>query len=316
MNPIASSEDEAERARRYWKAAISCLSPQKREVAEEFLRTMLEGGKGADTLFALILLLEANGAFLLRLPENLQGELIAPLCDTLREFRSGLQADLEGQRQATRSIGMAHDEIELANKAIRQTNTEFEMKIRAALGEINISELASRISGAIQFSTLTPMQAALRDLDNRTAKMESAAIAAEKSVETWRKVHLGGIVTNCLAGSLILALALVIAVLWQARAHYRDKLATEVNRLGLNEQAQQKLDVLGIDLQVAPWLDSDGKPMRNGYAVIIDTAEQVELRDEEGRKQAVAFVRDSSVHNRIEELRGAVKEIRRASPAK
>jgi hypothetical protein len=160
------------------------------------------------------------------------------------------------------------------------------------------------------------MQATLRDLNERTAKMDRTAAAAEKSIEIWRKVHLGGIVANCLAGALIFALFLVIAVFWQARAHYRRQLAAEVNRLNANDETQQKLIALGIDLRVAPWeVDSDGKPVRDCYAVIVDKAEHVDLRETEGRKQAVAFVKDRSVRKRIDELWEDLKEIRKALPA-
>jgi hypothetical protein len=310
-------EDEDERSLRYWKAAISCLStPEKREAAEEFLRTKLEGGRGADTLFALILLLEANGAFLLKLPERFHVELIEPLSETLNGFCSEWQAHVESRRQAAHSIGIAHDQIEIASRTIRQTNTEFEAKIRAALCEINVTEVANQVSSAIESSTLRPMQATLRDLNERTAKMERAAATAEKSIETWRKVHLGGIVANCLAGALIFALLLVFGVLGQVRANYRQKLAAEIHRLGANDEALQKLIALGIDLRVAPWeLDSDGKPVRDGYAVIIERAEHVKLRETDGRKQAVAFVKDRSVQKRIDELREDLKDIRKALPA-
>jgi hypothetical protein len=315
VNTTGHFEDEAQQTHRYWKAAIACLSPQQREVAEEFLRTKLEGGSGADTLFALILLLEANGAFLLKLPERFYGELIEPLSEILGGFRSEWASLVESQREAACSIGITHDQIEIANRTIRQTNAEFEAKIREALREINVGEVANRVSISIESSTLRPMQATLRDLNERTAKMERTAAAAEKSVEIWRKVHLGGIVANCLAGALICALVLVIAVYWHARGHYREKLAAEVTRLGANEEAQQKLIALGIDLRVAPWADSDGKPMRDGYALIIDKAEQSDLRETDGRKQAVIFVRDRSVQKRVDELREDLKEIRKALPA-
>lgn len=310
-------EDEDERSLRYWKAAISCLStPEKREAAEEFLRTKLEGGRGADTLFALILLLEANGAFLLKLPERFHVELIEPLSETLNGFCSEWQAHVESRRQAAHSIGIAHDQIEIASRTIRQTNTEFEAKIRAALCEINVTEVANQVSSAIESSTLRPMQATLRALNERTGRMERTAAAAEKSVETWHKVHLGGIVANCLAGALTFALLLVIAVFWHARSHYRQKLATEINRLGANDEAQQKLTALGIDLRVEPWVaNSNGKPVRDGYAVIIENAELVDLRESDGRKQAMAFVTDHSVKRRIDELREDLKEIRKALPA-
>jgi hypothetical protein len=311
----AEAEPSDSPSLRYWKAAIGSLTPEKRDAAWQFYLQRFAEGNAGDTLAALVLLLEANGAFLLKLPEKFQAELIEPVFEVINGFHSELQAQLESQRQAARSIGLAHDEIQLANKTIRQANTELELKIQAAVREINVGEVASRISGQIESSGLKPMQATLRDLNERTIKMERTAAAAEKSVETWHKVHLGGIVANCLAGALICALVLVIAVYWHARGHYREKLAAEVTRLGANEEAQQKLIALGIDLRVAPWADSEGKPMRDGYALIIDKAEQSDLRETDGRKQAVIFVRDRSVQKRVDELREDLKEIRKALPA-
>lgn len=284
-------------------------------MAEEFLRRKLDGGSGADSLFALILLLEANGAFLLTLPEQFQNALIEPLSVVVNGFRSEFQAHLDGQRQAARSIGIVHDEIEIVSKTIRQTNGDFEAKIQAVVREINVSEVAGRLSSAIESSTLKPMQAALRDLNERTGRMERAAAAAEKSVEAWHKVHLGGIISNCLVGALIFALILVTAIAWQLRRHYRENLAAEVNRLGANDEAPEKLTALGIDLRVAPWVDSDGNPIRDGYAVVIDRAEQVDLREAGGRKKAMVFVKDQNAQTRIDELREDLKEIRKALPA-
>src|SRR5215217_5948887 len=78
------SEDEAPQgesdSKRYWRAAISHLSdPQKRDAAWEFYLHKLEARKAGDTLSALVLLLEANGAFLEQLPERYHERLIAPL---------------------------------------------------------------------------------------------------------------------------------------------------------------------------------------------------------------------------------------------
>lgn len=116
------------------------------------------------------------------------------------------------------------------------------MKIQAALGEINISDWRAEFPAQLRTPRSCRCGRALAISAIAQPRWNAPAVAAEKSVETWRKVHLAGIIANCLAGCLILTLALVITALWQAHAHYRDKLAAEINRLGLNEETQQKLN--------------------------------------------------------------------------
>lgn len=57
--------------RRYWKAAIAHLAPEKREAAWEFYLDRLESSAAADTLGGVMLLLEAHLAFFDELPARL-----------------------------------------------------------------------------------------------------------------------------------------------------------------------------------------------------------------------------------------------------
>ena len=60
-----------DQGRRYWKAAISHLAPEKREAAWEFYLDRLESSAAADTLGGVMLLLEAHLAFFDDLPAAL-----------------------------------------------------------------------------------------------------------------------------------------------------------------------------------------------------------------------------------------------------
>jgi hypothetical protein len=55
---------------RYWKAAISCLpTPETRDAAWEFfVRHFSQNPKMADTLSGLILVMQANGLYMLEAP--------------------------------------------------------------------------------------------------------------------------------------------------------------------------------------------------------------------------------------------------------
>ena len=64
-------EDHLDQGRRYWKAAIAHLAPEKREAAWEFYLDRLESSAAADTLGGVMLLLEAHLAFFDDLPARL-----------------------------------------------------------------------------------------------------------------------------------------------------------------------------------------------------------------------------------------------------
>ncbi len=70
---IGAGEDDGDldQGRRYWKAAIAHLAPQKREAAWEFYLDRLESSAAADTLGGVMLLLEAHLAFFDGLPAAL-----------------------------------------------------------------------------------------------------------------------------------------------------------------------------------------------------------------------------------------------------
>ena len=67
----ASGDSQLDEGRRYWKAAIAHLAPEKREAAWEFYLDRLESSAAADTLGGVMLLLEAHLAFFDDLPARL-----------------------------------------------------------------------------------------------------------------------------------------------------------------------------------------------------------------------------------------------------
>jgi len=320
MNSETDPEDDA--SYRYWKAATSCLStPAKREAVEEFLRTRLEGGRGADTLFALILLLEANGAFLQSIPQRYNGELLQPLGDLLSSFRSEFQTQAERQRQTSRAISLAHDEIGQAATNIGQVSVDFESKLHAAVLGIDMKEVATRLSNTLEHAALKPMETVLRNLENSRSKMEQATASARTSVETWRKVHFGGILANCLIIAGLVALILSGVAYWQFKRHFDQRLTAEIARMDSNYGAINELLGFGIDIRVAAWTDANGKPIHDGYILTLsnvvdarvikindtteanilvkqETPQEQKERTEKDRREAVLKESKKSTHTR------------------
>ena len=68
---VSADTGDLDQGRRYWKAAIAHLAPEKREAAWEFYLDRLESSAAADTLGGVMLLLEAHLAFFDELPAAL-----------------------------------------------------------------------------------------------------------------------------------------------------------------------------------------------------------------------------------------------------
>ena len=67
----SGGDSQLDEGRKYWKAAIAHLPPEKREAAWEFYLDRLESSAAADTLGGVMLLLEAHLAFFDDLPARL-----------------------------------------------------------------------------------------------------------------------------------------------------------------------------------------------------------------------------------------------------
>jgi hypothetical protein len=83
---------EPEEDWRYWKAAISRLPTQEtRDAAWEFfVRHFSHNPKMADTLSGLILVLQANGLYMLEASKIAQEQVIHPLNEALTRFSAEL----------------------------------------------------------------------------------------------------------------------------------------------------------------------------------------------------------------------------------
>jgi hypothetical protein len=90
---VGPAGGKADEGRRYWKAAITHLAPEKREAAWEFYLDRLESSAAADTLGGVMLLLEAHLAFFDDLP--------ARLSRTAREIEAAAQSSGQPNSGAT-----------------------------------------------------------------------------------------------------------------------------------------------------------------------------------------------------------------------
>jgi hypothetical protein len=294
-------ENEADRTHRYWKAAISCLpTPEKREIAEEFLRTKLEGGGGADTLFALIILLEANGAFLLNLPEKIHGEIAQPMAEQVIAFRNELLTHFERQQNALIAFDKVQESIAVATALIEQGRQELAFKIRMAAANVDPSGMANQISRTLENTILHLLKFSLGNLEKSTGQAIQATHAAERSVETWRKVHLRGIVLTSILIATLIAGGILCWGWWRMEDRYRTRLAAQVVRLSETDDAYRQFLWLGISVHLAPWEDESGKPVKDGYTITIDDVETAALKATERGNKVVVMLKAQLLVKRLE----------------
>jgi hypothetical protein len=208
------SEDDQDVSRRYWKAAISALpTAEKRDAAWEFYLDKFAGTNAGDTLSGLILLLEANGVFLLTLPEKFHADLTQPITEQLRAMRQELQANIVTQRATLRAADAANESLERANQQLANTTVDFANKVQAAARLIDTTALASQVCAELQSSIVSPLRLALRNVPEQTKRIEAATEAAEASIKGWHALHFDGIVFNaCLA--TFGATSLLFCLIW------------------------------------------------------------------------------------------------------
>jgi hypothetical protein len=191
------------------------LPAQKRDAAWEFYLDKFAGSNAGDTLSGLILLLEANGAFLLTLPETFHAELTQPITEQLSAIRDELHTHVETQRATLRVLDAANESMERANQQLANTTAEFANKVHAAARQIDTDTLAADVSIELESSIVSPLRLALRDVPEQTKRIKAATDAAESSIKVWHALHVDGIVFNaCLATLLVAGLLFCLVWFW------------------------------------------------------------------------------------------------------
>jgi len=294
------SEDDQDASRRYWKAAIAALPAEKRDAAWEFYVDKLAGTNVGDTLSGLILLLEANGIFLLTLPEKFHAELIQPINEHLGLLREELQASFEKQQTALRAADALNEEREKANKQFADTTALFDLKVRMAAAQIDTGKLANDVYCHLHDSIAIPLRNELRVLPEQSRQISEAAKAAESSIAKWHKIHFRGLLANCLVIAGVVALILSGVAYWQCKRHFDQCLAAEIARMDSNFGAINELLGFGIDIRVAAWTDADGKPVHDGYILTLSNAVDARMKKSNGKSEATLLVKQETLQEQME----------------
>ncbi len=308
-----NEDDGQDLCRQYWKAAISCLpSAEKRDAAWEFYLERLVGGSAGETLSGLILLLEANGVFLLTLPEKFHGELTLPITAQLSALREELRDHVERQRASLRAADVANESLEKANQVLADTSAELAGKVSAAVRQMDVTALAQQVHAQLEASTIAPLRFALRDLPEQSRQITAVGKAAESSVQTWRQVHLGGLILNVSLAALLAGSLLFGSGWFRLQRHFNERLAAEIASLNGSGETFKEAALLNVPVRLMPWTDQDGNPVPGGYALVIDQPEDTAMHTVDGQKRGVIFFKAKRPIDQIEELRGLLKALQKS----
>jgi hypothetical protein len=296
---------------RYWKAAISSLTPEKRDAAWEFYLRHLAAGNTGDTLSALVLLMEANGVFLERLPERYHEELILPLQARLVSLQERISLHEKHQREITAALEcVSQRNLDASTRALTTAN-KVEGSLRDAATAVDARVVVEGVKKQIMDGAVMPMVRATEELAVNTARIDEATKCARNAVESWRKVHLGGIVLNCFLLAFLCA-AIVTGIVWlKLDARYEHRLAAEVHRLSATDDTYRQLLMHGISFRLERWMDRSGKPVKDGYAILVDDAEETGLDVNGDRKRAFVLVKSGPVIKRAEAVTREFEELKK-----
>jgi hypothetical protein len=283
-------------SRRYWRAAISHLSdPQKRDAAWEFYLRRLEARRSGDTLSALVLLLEANGAFLTSLPEKINAELMNPFDERFATMRSHLVRQEEVQREMVAVLEKAAERNASTNaRSIANLGTA-ESALRKAATSLDAGAVVREVTSQIEEEALLPLKRVLKDLGVSSSNIRDATTAAESAIEKWRRVHLRGVAIGLFTLAAIVSGMIITWSRYEIEHHYEDCFTSAVLQLDTSRGTLSKLAENGIGVRVMRSSDNHGDTIPGSFAVVIDDAEAADVREWDGRRRGVLFVRAAKI---------------------
>ncbi len=191
---------EAEDDWRYWKAAISCLPTQEtRDAAWEFfVRHFSQNPKMADTLSGLILVMQANGLYMLEAPKMVREQVVDPLHEALTRFGTELNRAIDRHKDIATEATQSTERAVTAIKGL-------EGAIRSGWQEVNAASLAERVHAELEATLLQPLASQCRLLEQAAPAVNEALERMENSTRQLRGYHFKSILVAMLISCLAIA---------------------------------------------------------------------------------------------------------------
>ena len=273
----------------YWKAAISCLpTPEARDAAWEFfVRHFSQNSKVADTLSGLILVMQANGLFMLEAPKTVREQVVDPLHQALTRFGAELNQTIDRHKY------IASEATQSTERAVAAING-LEGAIRSGWREVNAASLAERVDAELEATLLQPLASQCRVLEQVAPDVNKALERMEISTRQLRSYHFKSILAAMLISCLAIA-GSCFALGWSKLSrHYELKVKAALERVvsvnTTNEETFTQLTKMNVPIRVLPVVDNRKQTIPRKFALVVDHAEDVGIEDMgDGKRAAIYF---------------------------
>jgi hypothetical protein len=258
---------------------------------EFFVRHFSQNPKMADTLSGLILVMQANGLYMLEAPRMVREQIVDPLHEALTRFSTELNLAIDRHKhiatEATRST-------ERAVAAIMG----LEGAICSGWQEVNAASLAERVQAELEATLLQPLAIQCRALEHTAPAVNEALERMENSTRQLRAYHFKSI----LAAMLISCLAIAggcFALGWSKLSdHYKLKVKAALERVvsvsATNDETFTQLTKMNVPIRVVPVVDNRKQTIPRKFALVVNHAEDVGIEDIGDGKRAAIYFEQSS----------------------
>ena len=284
---------EAEDDWRYWKAAISCLPTQEtRDAAWEFfVRHFSQNPKMADTLSGLILVMQANGLYMLEAPKMVREQIVDPLHEALTRFRTDLNRAIDHHKEIATEATQSTERAVTAIKGL-------EGAIRSGWREVNAASLAERVHAELEATLLQPLASQCRALEQAAPAVNEALERMENSTRQLRGYHFKSILAAMLISCLAIAGGCFTLGWSKLSHHYELKVKAALERVvsvnATNEETFTQLTKMNVPIRVVPVVDNRKQTIPRKFALVVDHAEDVGIEETGDGKRAAIYFEQSS----------------------
>jgi hypothetical protein len=240
-----------------------------------------------DTLSGLILVMQANGLYMLDAPKIVWEQTIDPLNDGLARFRQELDRAMDHQGQMASDVSQTAQTVLTAVKALDEV-------VRNGSREVNAEKLAERVHTEVEETLFQPIALQCRLLEHSVPALKEAVENMEESTRRLRSFHLKGIFAAMLVICFVVAGGLFAYGWWKLSRHYELKVSAALERiLSVNEKNQEaftQLTAMNIPVRVVPVIDNRKQAIPRKFALVVDRAEDVGIEDiGDGKRAAIYF---------------------------
>jgi hypothetical protein len=280
----------------YWKAAISCLPSQEmRDAAWEFfVRHLAQNPKMADTFSGVILVMQANGLYMLKVPKLVHDEALVPLGREVSRLRDETAESVNRHAEVTRDTLAVCEKTRQVAEAAATAAKEIDGAIRDGWREVNTEKMAGRIHEEVETALLRPLAAQCRQVEEMTPALRDAANQLKESARKLRAFHFKGMLVAC----LVVMGGCFSFGWWKLSRHYDRMVDAALKRIlsvnAGNQEAFIRLTEMNVPIRVLPVTDSNRRPIPRKFALVMDHAEDVAIEDiPDGKRAAIYFEKAS-----------------------